>query len=97
MIVHMVLFQWKEEASPEAITSVLEELRDLKKAIPGIIELSCGENFSARSQGFQNGLLVQFQDRTALEAYIPHPAHQAVVQNLIKPILKDIIVLDYEV
>ncbi|KKD36600.1 Dabb family protein [Limnoraphis robusta] len=97
MIVHVVLFKWKEDTTPEAIASTMEGLKELKAKIPGIIDLSCGENFSERSQGFQHGLVVKFTDKSALEAYTPHPEHQAVVQNLIKPILADILAVDYEV
>ena len=97
MIVHIVLFKWTEEATPEAIAGALEGLGQLKAKIPGIIDLSCGTNFSERSQGFQHGLVVKFTDKTALEAYTPHPDHQAVVHNLIKPILAEILAVDYEV
>ncbi len=96
MIVHMVLFKWKEEASSESIIAAIEALRRLKNKIPSIIDLSCGKSFTDRSQGFQHGLVVKFRDKNGLEEYIPHPAHQEVVQNLIKPILADIIALDYE-
>ncbi len=75
----------------------MESLRGLKEQIPGIIDLSCGENFSERGKGFEHGLLVKFSDRSALDAYQPHPAHQEVVQNLIKPIAADVLALDYEV
>ncbi len=97
MIVHIVLFKWKEETAPEAIARVMKNLRGLKEKIPGIIELSCGENFSERAKGFQHGLVVKFSDRPALDVYQPHPAHQEVVQNLIKPIAAEIIALDYEI
>jgi hypothetical protein len=97
MIVHLVLFKWKEEATSESITATIEALKRLKSKIPNIIDLSCGQNFTNRAQGFQHGLVVKLRDRSDLEAYAVHPAHQEVVQNLIKPILADIIALDYEV
>jgi hypothetical protein len=96
MIEHIVLFKWKPNTSPEAIEAVLTGLKGLKEQIPGIVDLSCGTNFSTRSQGFETGLVVRFTDRAALEAYGPHPAHQHVVQNLINPIWEDVIALDYE-
>jgi hypothetical protein len=97
MIEHLVLFQWQPEASEEQIGAVLEALRGLKDKIPGIVDLSCGENFSERSQGFQHGLVVRLSDRSALEGYFPHPEHQKVVQNLIKPIIAQILSVDYEI
>lgn len=96
MIEHLVLFKWKEDASDSAIAQVIEGLKSLPDEIPEIIALSCGENFSERSQGFQHGLVVRFSDRAALATYQAHPAHQVLVQNLIKPIVQDILCVDYE-
>ena len=96
MIVHIVLFKWKEDTVPEAIALAMENLKGLKDKIPEILEISCGENFTERSKGFQHGLVVKFSDRPSLATYQAHPAHQEVVQNFIKPILADILALDYE-
>jgi len=96
MVEHIVLFKWTEEATPEAIEKVVVGLRRLKDQVPNILALSCGENFSERSQGFTHGLVVRFPDRAALEVYGPHPAHQHVVQNYINPIRADVLAMDYE-
>ncbi len=97
MFEHIVLFRWMDEATPEQIAGAVTELRALKDKVPGIVDLTCGENFSERAQGFNHGLVVRFTDRAALEAYGPHPAHQYVVQNFINPIRADVIVVDYEI
>jgi hypothetical protein len=96
MVEHIVLFRWKEEASQEARDSAVAELRKLKGKIPGIVDLSCGANFSDRAKGYTHGLVVRFKDHAALEAYGPHPEHQCVVQIFITPIRADILALDYE-
>jgi hypothetical protein len=97
VVEHIVIFKWKEDAPPDKIAEAIAGLKALKDEIPGIISLTCGENFSPRSQGYECGLLVRFVDRAALEAYGPHPAHQAVVQTLISPIRTDTIVVDFEI
>ena len=96
MIEHLVLFQWKPEASAEAIAQVMTALRALKGQISGIVDLTCGENFSPRSQGYTHALTVRFEDRAALETYGPHPAHQRVVQEMIAPIRGMVLSVDYE-
>jgi stress responsive alpha/beta barrel protein len=96
MIEHIVLFRWTDEASQEAKDNAMVELRNLKTKIPGIVDLSCGANFCDRAQGYTHGLVVRFNDRTALEAYGPHPEHQRVVQNVINPICAGVLALDYE-
>lgn len=97
MIEHLVLFQWTPDASAEAVAQVVTELRALKSQIPGVLDLTCGENFSPRSQGYTHALVVRFDDRTALEAYGPNPAHQRVVQEFIAPIRANVLSLDYEI
>src|SRR5262245_49981965 len=46
MVEHIVLFRWTEEASQGAIDSAVAELRGPKGKIAGIVDLSCGANFS---------------------------------------------------
>lgn len=96
MVEHLVLFQWKPDASSEAIAAAMTALQGLPAQIPEIVDLSCGENFSDRSSGFQHGLVVRLRDRADLETYRTHPAHQAVVREAIAPILAQILALDYE-
>ena len=96
MVEHIVLFWWTAEASQEAMDSAVTELRKLKGKIPGIVDLSCGANFSDRAKGYTHGLVVRFTDRSALAGYGPHPEHQRVVQNFINPIRAETLALDYE-
>jgi len=95
MVEHIVLFRWTEKASQEAIDGAVAELRGLKGKIAGVVDLSCGANFSDLTKGYTHGLVVRFTDRLALEAYIAHPEHQRVLQNFINPIRADILALDY--
>ncbi|MCX6362359.1 MAG: Dabb family protein [Armatimonadetes bacterium] len=95
-IMHLVLFKWIEGARDEQIRAVLDGLRGLS-VIPGVVELHAGRNFCARSQGFDTALMVRFTNRAALDAYSPHPAHRAVVENLINAIRADSLAVDYEI
>jgi len=97
MVEHIVLFELKPETTPEQVGAMEAGLQMLATEIPGIIGLTFGENFSDRNKGSTHGLVVRFTDRAALEVYIPHPAHQSVVEELVRPILDEIIVVDYEI
>lgn len=97
MIEHLVLIQWKSEASPEAITQAMDGLRALRGQISGILDLTCGANFNSRAQGYTHALVIRFEDKAALDAYNPHPAHQKVVQEMMGPIAAGVLVLDFEV
>ena len=60
MVEHLVLFKVKADTSEDAIQAMQNALRGLQEAIPGILEITVGANFSERSQGFTHGLLVRF-------------------------------------
>src|SRR5690606_11050768 len=96
MIEHIVLLKRRPGVSDAALQEALDGLRALKDRIPGILELTVGENFSHRSGGYTHALHARFVDRAALEAYTPHPAHQAVVA-LLDATTEPRIVVDYEV
>jgi stress responsive alpha/beta barrel protein len=96
MVEHVVLFKTTAGASDEQKSRMVEELGKLKDRIPGIIDLTVGRNFSTRNQGYDIGLVVRFQDRAALETYLPHPAHRGCVDRFVTPIKEDVIVVDYE-
>ncbi len=96
MVTHVVLFKWKEGTDPKAIAQVKQELQALRGKIPGIVDVRLGDNFSARAQGFHFGVVMRFTDRASLDAYGPHPAHQRVVQEVLTPIMADVLAVDYE-
>ena len=97
MVEHVVLFKLRPDATGEQKRAAIEALKGLKGQIEGIVDLTCGLNFSERSQGYEIGLVVRFRDRAALEAYLPHPAHRGVVDQHLQPIREAVIVADYEI
>lgn len=96
MIEHVVLFKIKASATDRQKTDMLQRLLALKDRIPGIVHASAGANFSDRARGFTHGFVVRFVDRASLDAYLPHPEHQAVVEKFVKPISEGVLVVDYD-
>ncbi|WP_078434029.1 Dabb family protein [Metabacillus halosaccharovorans] len=97
MVEHIVIFKFNETTSVEQQTEAIEKLKNLKNEISGIVDIQAGLNFSDRSQGFQVGLTVRFEDKQALEAYGPHEKHQEAVSYLKEIGLSDIVVVDFEI
>ena len=59
-----------------------DSFRALQGPILGLLATSVGTNFSSRSQGYELGCLMHFEDRAALDAYYGHALHQALAQWL---------------
>jgi Stress responsive A/B Barrel Domain len=94
MIDHLVFLAAREDASPEDIEDLISSIRELRDTVPGVVDLSVGENFSERSGGYTHGLFVRFESIEDLQEYLKHPNHLAVVEKLDR--LTTRIVVDYE-
>jgi len=95
MIWHTVWFKLKESASAEDKEAMLAALRALPKEIKEIKSLSCGYDYSGRSEGYEIGLVETFETREGLEIYGPHPAHVAF-GNKFRHLWEDVKALDFE-
>jgi len=83
MLVHIALFKWKESASKVEIDEALSEIRQLRKKVPGLIDIRCGLNSHAESKGFTHAVLVLAENQQALNAYRTHPDHDAAAKILL--------------
>lgn len=96
MIDHLVLFTVRDDASGEEVRGLLDALAGLKGTVPGVVDLSVGENFSERSRGYTHGLFARFRTVDDLQAYAGHPDHLSAVEKLDALTTGDRVVLDYE-
>jgi hypothetical protein len=95
MVIHTFAFRWKPGVTPEKRQQVIAAIRQLQGQIPGLIETWVGENISPRSQGYELGGVMKFENRAALEAYGSYPVHQQLLVWLLP--LIDPIEVDFEV
>lgn len=82
MLTHIAIFKWKPKTSQEDIDAALKEVEDLRFKIPGILEITTGENQSRYSQGYTHVVLVKGDDKEAIEAYRNHPDHKTVAAKI---------------
>lgn len=97
MIEHIVLIKSAPETTGAQKQELIDRTLKLKDEIPGIIDIQQGLNFSTRNQGYDMGLTVRFEDRQALERYLPHPAHQAIIAYLKEIGVEDTIIVDFDI
>lgn len=98
MIEHVVLLKLKDGVTKEQTQKLLDGLKKLEKVIPGILEVSSGYNNSPEGKNaeFTYGFIVRFSDAAARDGYVPHPEHQKLAKDLVRPIVDDVLVFDYE-
>jgi hypothetical protein len=97
MVEHVVLIKFSSNTTKEQKNELINKTYALKGIIPGIVDLQQGHNFSNRNKGYDMGLTVRFENRDALEKYMPHPKHQEVLAFLKEIGLEDLIIVDFDV
>ena len=95
MIVHIVLFQFKEENKKANIIQAKQMLENLMGAVPSLRSMDVGMNFSTEERAMDLSIITAFESKEDLEAYAVHPEHLKVVE-FIKTVIEYSKVVDYE-
>jgi len=94
MIVHIVMFKFKEENFDKNIKEVTTKLNALVPLIPELKCLEVGIDFSKSERSFDLSLYSTFSSKEDLKIYAVHPEHLKVVE-LIKSVTIESKVVDY--
>jgi hypothetical protein len=93
---HVVMFKFKDTATPAQVEAVEKAFAELPSKIDTITAYEWGtsESVEGKNDGLTHCFFVTFKDKAGLETYIPHPAHVAFKEILV-PILDKALVFDY--
>jgi hypothetical protein len=94
LIVHVVSFKYKAEATPAQRADHREKLKRLAD-IDGILDFKVGEDIVRSPRSYDTGLSILFRDRTALDSYATNPRHVPVAQ-LGRDLSDSIVAVDFE-
>ena len=83
----MALFRWKPETTAADVSKVEAALRQLPDKIPCIQSYRFGRDLGVQEGNADFGLVADFIDEDGLQTYANHPEHQAVIRELIRPIM----------
>jgi len=95
MIVHIVMFAFKEENKRENLLKAKNLLDALVDKIPSLNSMEVGLDFMQSERSFDLVLTTTFNDKEGLSTYAVHPAHIEVV-SFIKEVTEAAKVVDYE-
>ena len=93
---HVVLFKFKDDATPAQVQQIEAAFRALPEQITAIHAFEWGTDASVEglAQGFTHCFFVTFKSEADRDAYLPHPAHRAF-GAVLRPHLDKVLVLDY--
>jgi hypothetical protein len=97
MYFHIFGFKWKPEATEAQKSRATADIFAFRGKIPGLIEVHVGPNQSPRGLGYTFAGVMRFTGKSAFDAYMVHPQHEALLQwlrPLIDPVEFDFLAMD---
>ena len=94
MIVHIVMFKFKQENKEANLAEVTKKLNALVDLIPSLKSMEVGVDFNQSQRAFDLSLYSTFWDKEGLEEYAVHEEHLKVV-SFIKEVTQESKVVDY--
>ncbi len=95
MLVHIVMFKFKEENKKANIIQAKQMLENLMGAVPSLRSMDVGVNFIEADRAMDLSIIAVFESKEGLDAYAVHPEHMKVV-DFIKTVVEYSKVVDYE-
>ena len=94
MIVHIVMFKFKEENKETNVLEMKRKLEALVNLVPTLKSMEVGIDFSKSERAYDLSLYSTFDDKAGLNAYAIHKEHLKVVE-FVKEMTVDAKVVDY--
>ncbi len=84
---HLVLLRFHEGTEPAQIEAVTAALRTLPGQIPELVAYHVGPDLGLADGNWEFGIAADFANAAHYATYRDHPAHQAVIHDLIAPLV----------
>jgi hypothetical protein len=99
MFSHVVII-WTDPAKPEAVADLIAGAERYLRPIPGIVGFHAGRMVGSHrpvvDQTYQVALNVTFPNKQAQDDYQTHSLHLEFVEKVLKPVVKRVLVYDFE-
>ncbi len=92
---HVVLLRFRADASEQAKQALRDGLGALPSQIPELRSYRFGDDAGLAAGNFDFAIVADLDDEQAWRTYAGHPAHQAAIEQFIRPILEERVAVQY--
>ncbi|HYI63100.1 MAG TPA: Dabb family protein [Acidimicrobiales bacterium] len=86
MLTHVVMIRFVDDATDGQVAALVEGLRALPDQIPEIRSYTVGRDMGLVDGNCDLAVVGQFASAADLRTYLDHPAHVALVADLLEPV-----------
>ncbi|MGI5330605.1 Dabb family protein [Actinomadura nitritigenes] len=97
MLRHIIMLKWSPESTPDQRRAAEDGLRALPARIDAIRALTAGPDAGLTPGAYDCALVADFDDVDGWRAYQEHPAHRALVADVLAPIIAERAVVQLDV
>ncbi|MEU1970695.1 Dabb family protein [Microbacterium sp. NPDC019599] len=83
MILHLALFTWRDDVTPDDVADLTRQLEEMAEGIPALRRYDCGENLRLRPSDADYAVAAVVDDADGLTAYLDSEAHKAVYDRIL--------------
>ena len=87
MVRHIALMRWKPEATAEQRAGTIAEMKRMPEHVPELRSFMVEENAGTADGNFDLAIIAELDDFDAYAIYRDHPEHQALIRDMVVPIL----------
>lgn len=96
MVRHVVMFRWKDGTTPQQVAAVAEGLGRMPGLIPELVSYHLGTDLGLAPTNFDFAVVAELQSADGFLAYRDHPEHQAVIRDVILPLVAERVAVQFE-
>lgn len=96
MFRHVAVFRWVAGTTDRQVQALHHALGELPAAIPELRHYRSGTDIGLVDGNWHFAVVADFDDAAAWQAYALHPAHQQVVDEMIRPLVAERAAVQYE-
>ena len=98
MIRHILLIKFKQSVESFQINEIKTLFESMPTKIEGVVSVEWGLNNSQenKNKGYTHSVLMTFTNEEGRQNYLQHAEHEAL-KKVLKPLLDDLLVFDYQI
>ena len=95
MLRHVVMFRWTAETTVDDVAVAIATLRELPALIPALRGYHVGPDVGITPGNWDYVVVAELDDADGYAQYRDHPAHQAAIASVLRPMIAERAAVQY--